>query len=52
MDTLIKLLRCNFSSLPVENSGAAFKNTDAGLPNPADAPSTTGIHVEVGNLTT
>lgn len=33
--------------LPMENSGAAFKNTNAGLPNPADAPSTAEIHVEM-----
>lgn len=41
-----------FSSLPAQNSGAAFKNTNAGLPNPVDTPSIAGIHVEVGNLST
>ncbi|KIK46563.1 hypothetical protein CY34DRAFT_390158 [Suillus luteus UH-Slu-Lm8-n1] len=34
-------------SLPAQNSGAAFKNTNTGLPNPVDTPSTAGIHVEM-----
>ncbi|KAG2041144.1 hypothetical protein BDR03DRAFT_947130 [Suillus americanus] len=38
-------------SLPRENSGTAFKNTNAGLSNPVNAPSTASIHVEMDTFT-
>ncbi|KAG2143049.1 hypothetical protein DEU56DRAFT_255746 [Suillus clintonianus] len=34
-------------SLPRETSGTAFKNTNAGLSNALNVPSTSGIHVEM-----
>ncbi|KAG0706933.1 hypothetical protein DFH29DRAFT_95401 [Suillus ampliporus] len=38
-------------SLPRNNSGTAFMNTNAGLSNGVAAPNTTGIHVEMDTFT-